>query len=224
MPAFSRHDVIASLLDVGLLPVFYNGNIDVAENVVRACAEGGAKVMEFTNRGDRAYQVFSELSRYCTSEIPNLVIGVGTIVDPATAALYINCGANFIVGPVLNEEIAKVCNRRKVAYIPGCITPSEISRAEELGVSIIKVFPAKVVTSAFVKALLGPCPWSRLMPSGGVKATKEDVFNWIESGAAALNMGSNLISKDLVKAGDYDAIRKRVKQCIQWVREARASL
>lgn len=212
--------MVAKVLDIGLLPVFYNEDSEIAEKIVQACADGGGKVVEFTNRGDRAYQVFSELARSC-DQIPEVILGVGTVVDPATAGLYINSGANFVVGPVFNPEIARICNRRKVAYIPGCSTPSEISMAEEMGADIIKVFPAIAVRPVFIKSMRGPCPWSKLMPSGGVDITREDIFAWVKAGASALNIGSRLISKDLVKPGDFETITKRVEQCILWIKEAR---
>lgn len=221
MPKFLKHEVVGKILEIGLLPVFYNGDVEVAKKIVQACADGGAKVIEFTNRGDFAYQVFSELSKWSSLELSDTILGAGTIIDPATAALYINCGANFIVGPLFNPDVAKTCSRRKVAYIPGCQSPSEISKAEEMGVDIVKLFPAKVVTPMFIEAMLGPCGWAKLMPSGGVDATREDVFAWIKAGASALNIGSDLIRKDLVKARDFEGIRKMVEQCILWIKEAR---
>lgn len=224
MPRFLKHKVVGEILEIGLVPVFYEGDVEVAKKIVKSCAEGGAKVVEFTNRGDFAYQVFSELSKWCSGELPDIILGAGTIIDPATATLYISCGANFIVGPLLNPDVASLCNRRKVAYVPGCQTPSEISRAEEMGVDVVKVFPANVVTPAFIKGVLGPCPYSLMMVSGGVEATREDIFAWIKAGAAALNIGSNLIRKDLVKAGDFEQIRKIVGQCVLWIKEARASI
>jgi len=223
MPKFLKHEVIAKLLDIGLLPVFYNADVEVAKNIVRACYYGGAKVVEFTNRGDFAYQVFTELAKWSDRKFPDLILGAGTVIDPATAVIYIDSGANFIVGPLFNLEVAKICNRRKVVYIPGCSSPSEISKAEEMGADIVKVFPAKVVTPYFLKAMLAPCPWSKLMPAGGVEATREDVFAWIKAGAAVLNIGGKLIDKDLVKAGNFEGISKKVEQCILWIKEARIS-
>jgi 2-dehydro-3-deoxyphosphogluconate aldolase/(4S)-4-hydroxy-2-oxoglutarate aldolase len=218
-----KHEVVAKILEIGLLPTFYEGNLETAKKIVMACAEGGAKVVEFTNRGALAHQVFSELVKWRDKESPDIILGAGTIIEPSAASLYINCGANFIVGPIFNPEIAKICNRYKIAYVPGCSTPSEISRAEEIGADIIKVFPADVLGPQFIKDMLGPCPWSKLMPSGGVEATKESISNWIKAGAAALNMGSNLIVKDLVKAGDFEAIKRKTENCIQWIREARGT-
>lgn len=221
MPKFMEHEVITKILEIGLLPVFYNGDFEVSKKIIQACANGGAKVLEFTNRGDRAFEIFSKIATWCSDELPEVVLGAGTIIDTATAAIYINSGANFIVGPSFNVNVARLCNRRKVAYVPGCSTPSEISRAEEAGADIVKIFPASVLTPFFVKALLGPCPWSKLLPSGGIKATQEDIFNWIKAGAVALNIGSDLISKDLVQAGDFEDLRKKTEQCIMWIKEAR---
>jgi len=221
MPKFLKHEVVGKILDIGLLPVFYNDEAKVAKRIVQACADGGAMVIEFTNRGDFAYEVFSELSKWSQKESPDVILGAGTIIEPATAGIYINSGANFIVGPVFNPDVAKICNRRKVPYIPGCMTPSEISNAEETGVDIVKVFPGKTVGPSFIKAVLGPCPWSKLMPSGGVEITQENISGWIKSGASALNIGSNLIKKDLVKTNDYNGIKKLVEQCIIWINEAR---
>ena len=222
MPRFMKHEVVGNILEIGLLPVFYNEDISAAKKIVKACAEGGSKVVEVTNRGDFAYQVFSDLARWCSHELPEVILGAGTIIDPATAALYINSGANFIVSPIFNPDIAKICNRRKVVHIPGCLTPSEISKAEEMGADIVKVFPGKVISPAFIKAVLEPCPHSKLMPSGGVEATPENISMWIRAGVAALNIGSNLIRKDLVMAGDFESIRKLVEKCVLWIKETRS--
>lgn len=220
MPRFSRLEVYDALLSSGLLPIFYNGDPQVAEQVVRACLDGGTRVMELTNRGEHALKVFSHLSEYL--EKTQVVLGVGSIVDAPTAALFIAHGANFIVSPNFNPEVAKLCNRRKVPYLPGCGTVSEISNAEELGVEIVKIFPGDTLGGpAFIKAILGPMPWTRIMPTGGVEPIREDVSRWLKAGAACLGMGSNLIRKDYVSAGNYDGIRDNVKNVLQYVQEAR---
>jgi 2-dehydro-3-deoxyphosphogluconate aldolase/(4S)-4-hydroxy-2-oxoglutarate aldolase len=221
MSRLMRHEVVYKILEIGLIPTFYEGDVEVAKKVASACFDGGAKVVEFTNRGPQAYQVFSELVRWRNKEYPEMVLGAGTIIEPSTASLYINCGAEFIVSPTFNPRVAKVCNRYKVPYIPGCSTPTEISAAEEAGAEIIKIFPAEVLGPNFIKHVLGPMPWSKLMPSGGIEATKEDIINWIKAGAAAVNLGTNLIRKDLVKEGKYDEIKKKVEECIKWIREAK---
>jgi 2-dehydro-3-deoxyphosphogluconate aldolase/(4S)-4-hydroxy-2-oxoglutarate aldolase len=219
MAKFLRHRVIGEVLRVGLVPVFYNGEVDVAMGVVRACVEGGARLIEFTNRGDRAYHVFNELSKRCDKELPEAILGAGTVVDPPTAALYINSGANFIVGPSLNPEAARLCNRRKVLYVPGCQTPTEISEAEEIGVEIVKLFPASVLGPKFVRDLMGPSPQTLLMPSGGISLNEKEVTEWVTAGAVALNLGSALIRKDQMTEHKYGEIRENVERCIGWIKE-----
>jgi 2-dehydro-3-deoxyphosphogluconate aldolase/(4S)-4-hydroxy-2-oxoglutarate aldolase len=222
MARFSRLEVLNEIVRIGLVPVFYQADGEVAGRIVAACAAGGARVVEFTNRGDNAYRVFSDLVMHFAAADPTVILGVGSVLDPATAALYIASGANFVVGPVLNPEVARVCNRRKVAYSPGCGSASEISEAEELGVEIVKIFPGSSVGGpAFVKSVLAPMPWTRLMPTGGVAATQENLRAWFEAGAAAVGMGSKLITKELVAAGDFDGITRQVAQVIAWIREAR---
>ena len=222
MAQFTRMQVLNAINAAGLVPVFYNKDADIARQITDACADGGARVVEFTNRGDFAYEVFGELVKYCRDNRPEVILGVGSVIDPATAALYIANGANFIVGPVLNPEVARVCNRRKVAYAPGCGSASEISAAEELGCEIIKVFPGgEVGGPKFVKAHLGPCPWTSIMPTGGVDATEESISAWTKAGVAAVGIGSNLITKEAVAAGDYAAISAKVAKCLWWVQKAR---
>ena len=222
MARFKRLEVLKSMVESGLIPVFYNADIDVAKNIVRACAEGGARVVEFTNRGDQAHLVFTELVKHFAAEKPEIILGVGSVIDPGTAALYISCGANFVVGPVLNADVAKICNRRKIAYSPGCGSASEVSAAEELGVEICKIFPGSQVGGpAFVKSVLGPCPWTSIMPTGGVDATIESIEAWFKAGVVCAGMGSKLITKELVKAGDFKAISSKVSQVLKWIEQVR---
>jgi 2-dehydro-3-deoxyphosphogluconate aldolase/(4S)-4-hydroxy-2-oxoglutarate aldolase len=176
MARFSRLQVLNTIVEDGLVPVFYHADVEVARQVAAACASGGARVVEFTNRGDFAPEVFKELSHSLARERPEVILGVGSVVDAPTAALYIACGANFVVGPLLNPDVARLCNRRKIPYSPGCGSATEIAQAEELGVEIVKVFPGTAVGGpAFVKSVLGPCPWTSIMPTGGVDATEESI-------------------------------------------------
>ena len=224
MAQFARLDVLNAIVEDGLVPVFYNADADVAVQVVEACGAGGARCVEFTNRGDFAPEVFAHLVKHCRDNLPGVIMGVGSVIDAPTAALYLASGANFIVGPVLNPEVAALCNRRKAAYSPGCGSASEISRAEELGVEIVKVFPGgEVGGPSFVKAVLGPCPWTRIMPTGGVDASEDSVTAWITAGAAALGIGSKLVSKDAVASGDFESITHRVQQVLSWVKKARGA-
>jgi 2-dehydro-3-deoxyphosphogluconate aldolase / (4S)-4-hydroxy-2-oxoglutarate aldolase len=223
MARFLRHRVVGEALRVGLVPVFYNEDNEVAAGVTRACVEGGARLIEFTNRGDRAIDVFNGLSKRLDAELPDAILGAGTVIDAPTAALYINSGANFIVGPSFNPEVARLCNRRKVLYIPGCQTPSEISEAEELGADLVKLFPASVLGPEFIRDIRGPSPQTLLMPSGGITLREEDVAEWVKAGAAAVNMGSALISKALMAERKYGEIRESVERCIGWIGKARAA-
>ena len=222
MARFSRLDVLNTVLELGLVPVFYHPDLAVARQITGACRAGGARVVEFTNRGDAAFPVFAELARHIAANQPDVILGVGTVVDAPTAALYLSAGANFVVGPILNPEVARLCNRRKVAYMPGCGSATEIAQAEELGVEIVKVFPGSAVGGpGFIKAVLAPSPWTRMMPTGGVDATRDSIEAWIGAGAACLGMGSRLVVKELVMAGDFEAISARVAQVLAWIREAR---
>jgi 2-dehydro-3-deoxyphosphogluconate aldolase/(4S)-4-hydroxy-2-oxoglutarate aldolase len=224
MAQYSRLEVLNTVLELGVVPVFYNPDLEVAKQIVTACRRGGSRVVEFTNRGDFAFQVFTELAQHIVKAEPDVILGVGSVIDAPTAALYISGGANFVVGPVLNAQVAQLCNRRKIAYMPGCGSASEISCAEELGVEIVKVFPGAAVGGpGFVKAVLGPCPWTRIMPTGGVDATEESIRAWFEAGAACVGMGSKLITKELVAAGDFDAISKKVAQVLAWIKNVRTA-
>jgi 2-dehydro-3-deoxyphosphogluconate aldolase/(4S)-4-hydroxy-2-oxoglutarate aldolase len=222
MARFDRLTVLNAMLDTGLVPIFYNSDLEVAKQVVAACADGGARLVELTNRGDRAWNLFTELVAHFEQARPDLILGVGTVMDAPTAAMYVASGANFCLSPVLNPEIARLCNRRKVVHVPGCGSVSEISLAEELGAEIVKIFPAgQLGGPAFIKSVRGPMPWVRLLPTGGVDATEESITGWIEAGAACLGMGSRLVRKDLVAAGDYAAITDTVRRVLGWIKEAR---
>lgn len=225
MARFSRLEVLNTIVETGLVPLFYHSDVEVAKKIAKAVAAGGARVLEFTNRGDFAPLVFTELSQYLAKTNSNIILGAGSVMDAPTAAMYIASGANFIVSSILNPEVAVLCNRRKIAYSPGCGSASEIARAEELGVEIVKIFPGDSVGGPnFVKAILGPSPWSRLMPTGGVETTKESITTWFKARIAAAGIGSNLIRKDLVAAGDYAAITAKTADVLSWIREVRAEM
>jgi 2-dehydro-3-deoxyphosphogluconate aldolase/(4S)-4-hydroxy-2-oxoglutarate aldolase len=206
----------------GLVPVFYNSDFETAKNIVAACADGGAVCIEFTNRGDRAINVFTKLAEYRDAERPDIILGVGSVCDAPTAAMYISAGADFVVGPVLDEETARLCNSRKIPYSPGCGSVTEIQKAHILGVEIVKIFPGDSVGGAnFVNAVRAPCPWTDIMPTGGVSPTKESLSEWFNAGIACAGMGSKLITKELVAAKDFSGITKKVSQTIELIKQIR---
>ena len=225
MARFSRIDVTLKMSETGIVPLFYNKDLSVCKKVVKACYDGGAKVFEFTNRGDFAHEVFSELNKYAINDFPDLILGVGSVIDPATAALYIQLGANFIVSPLINEEMAKVCNRRKIFWSPGCATLSEINKAEELGAEVCKMFPGSEVGGpSFVRAIKGPCPWISVMPTGGVEPTKKNLEEWFKAEVFCVGMGSRLITKEIFKNQDYNLLTDKVREALTMVRDVRKSL
>ena len=222
MARFMRLDVTNTLLDTGVLPLFYNGELDAAIELVSACARGGARAIEFTNRGEMAYPVFTELVKYFAKADPTVILGVGSIIDAPTAGLFMASGANFIVGPSFNPEISRLCNRRKILYLPGCSTENEISAAEEWGAEICKIFPGESAGGpGFISAVMAPCPWHRLLPTGGVDASEASIGEWIKAGSAAVGLGSKLISGQAVKNKDYDGLAAKTAQCVGWVQSAR---
>ena len=222
MALHSRLHVFNTMVETGLIPVFYNPDPETARRIVEACFAGGTRVIEFTNRGDFAVNVFREVRQHCIQTYPDLVFGVGSVVDAPTAALYIANGADFVVGPILNPEVARLCNRRKIAYSPGCATLSEISEAEELGVEIVKIFPGATVGGpSLVKAVRGPCPWTRIMPTGGVEPTEESIRSWFEAGVVCVGMGSKLITKQDVADGNFAAITDRCQRVLSWIKQYR---
>jgi len=202
MAQYTRLEVAQLMMDTGLVPLFYHPDLETSKKVVKACYDGGARLLEFTARGDFAHEVFGELMKYSIKELPGMALGVGSVTDAAAASRFMSLGANFIVTPVLREDIAIVCNRRKVLWSAGCGTLTEIARAEELGCEIVKLFPGEVYGPEFVKAVKGPQPWTSIMPTGGVAPNEENIKAWIKAGVTCLGMGSKMIIKN--GKGIYD--------------------
>lgn len=206
----------------GMVPVFYHADIAIAQSVLKACYAGGVRVFEFTNRGDFAHEVFANLVKFSKRECPEMILGIGSVIDSATAALYLQLGANFVVGPCFNPEISKVCNRRLIPYIPGCGSVSEIGNAQESGCDVCKVFPAgNVGGPSFVKNVKAPMPWSMLMVTGGVEPTEANLNAWIKAGVSCVGMGSNLFPKEVIAAGEWEAISALCKESLEYIRKAR---
>ena len=222
MARFSRIEVAIAMKETGMVPVFYHPDTEVCKKVIKACYNGGVRVFEFTNRGDFAHEVFSDINKYALKELPEMIMGAGSVIDPAAASLYIQLGANFIVSPVLNEEMAKICNRRKISWSPGCGSVSEISKAEELGAEVVKIFPASQVGGPkFVAAVSGPMPWTNIMPTGGVEPTQENLEAWFKAGVYCVGMGSQLITKEIIKNNSYDLLENKVKETLELIKSIR---
>ena len=221
MAKYNKQQVLAAVESTGMVPVFYNSDIEISKAVVKACYEGGVRAFEFTNRGDFAHEVFGELVKYANAELPGMILGVGSVVDPATADLYLQLGANFVVGPLFNPDIAPVCNRRLVPYCPGCGTVSEVGKAQELGCDLCKVFPGDVLGPAFVKGLRAPMPWSKIMVTGGVKPAREDLEGWFKAGVTCVGMGSNLFPKEAVAAKDWSVITRLCREALDIIADIR---
>ncbi|MCK4886090.1 MAG: bifunctional 4-hydroxy-2-oxoglutarate aldolase/2-dehydro-3-deoxy-phosphogluconate aldolase [Planctomycetes bacterium] len=222
MARYKRIDTLLSMKKVGVIPVFYNADFETAKNVICACADGGANVIEFTNRGDRAIEVFTALEKYCVENRPDIIMGVGSVIDAPTAAMYIAAGANFIVGPVLDKETAIACNLKKIPYSPGCGSATEIHEAHKLGVEICKVFPGSCVGGPeFVKSVKGPMPWTDIMPTGGVSPTEESLREWFGAGIVCAGIGSKLISKEMLQKNDYAGITEAVKKAVDLIKNIR---
>ena len=221
MAKYSKLQVIATMKETGMVPVFYHADPETARQVLKACYDGGVRAFEFTNRGDFAQEVFKELVKYADRALPGMILGVGSVVDPGTAALFIQLGANFVVGPVYNPAVVPVCNRRLIPYCPGCGSASEVSAAQEAGCDVCKVFPGDVLGPAFVKGLLGPMPWSQLMVTGGVKPERANLEAWFKAGVTCVGMGSNLFPKDVIAAGDWPRITALCRDALQIIQEVR---
>jgi 2-dehydro-3-deoxyphosphogluconate aldolase/(4S)-4-hydroxy-2-oxoglutarate aldolase len=219
MPKYNKLQVLEAMFSTAVVPVFYHADIEVAQKVAKACYDGGIRAFEFTNRGEFAHEVFGELSKFVTKECPGLIVGAGSVVDAPTASLYIQSGANFIVGPLFNPDVAKVANRRLIPYTPGCGSVSEIGFAQEAGCDLCKVFPGDVLGPAFVKGLKAPMPWSQLIVTGGVKPEENNLKAWFDAGVSCVGMGSNLFPKEVIAAGEWEKITALCKNALDIVKK-----
>lgn len=214
MAKFDKMAVMAKIAEAPMVPVFYSGDVEVAKCVVKACYDGGVRAFEFTNRGDFAHEVFAEVVKFAAKECPEMAIGVGSVVEPGTASIYMQLGACFVVGPLFNPEVAKVCNRRQVPYTPGCGSVSEVGFAQEAGCELCKLFPGDVMGPKMVKGLMAPMPWSKLMVTGGVEPTEENLKSWFAAGVFCVGMGSKLFPKDKVAAKDWQYVTDKCREAL----------
>lgn len=221
MARFSRIEVALKMKETGIVPVFYSGDAQLCKQVVKACYNGGIRVFEFTNRGDFASLIFAEVNKWAIDECPEMIMGVGSVIDAGTTSMYIALGANFIVSPLINEGMASVCNKRKVSWSPGCGSVTEISRAHELGAEVVKIFPGQQVGGPdFVKAVLGPMPWSSIMPTGSLP-DEENLTRWFRAGVHCVGMGSQLFPSEILKKKDFDYIAAKCQEALEIIRKIR---
>jgi 2-dehydro-3-deoxyphosphogluconate aldolase/(4S)-4-hydroxy-2-oxoglutarate aldolase len=222
MARFTRIQVALKMAEQGMIPVFYHKDAEIGKKVMEACYKGGIRLFEFTNRGDYAHVVFEQLNKFAEAQFPDMILGTGSVVDAPTAVLYVQLGSNFIVSPILNEDMADVLNRRKILWSPGCGSASEISRAESLGAEIVKIFPGMQVGGPkFVASVKGPMPWTHIMPTGGVEPTEGNLTEWFKAGAICVGMGSQLIKSELIKANDFKQIEQDVRDAVALVGKIR---
>jgi len=210
-----------AMKETGMIPLFFHSDVELGKKVLRACYSGGARLLEFTSRGDFAHEVFAELNKFALAELPGMIMGVGSITDAGAASLYMQLGASFIVTPVLREDIAIVCNRRKVLWSAGCGSLTEIARAEELGCEIVKLFPGSSYGPGFVKAIKGPCPWTDIMPTGGVSTEESNLRGWFEAGVTCVGMGSKLISNEILAQKDFARLEDDVRKTLAIIKSVR---
>ena len=218
MAKYSRLEVVSAMQETGMVPLFYHPDPELGKKVLKACYDGGARLLEFTARGDFAFEVFSELNKYALEELPGMIMGVGSITDAPAASLFMQMGANFIVTPSFREDIALICNRRKVLWSPGCGSLTEINRAEELGCEIIKLFPGSTYGPGFVKAIKGPQPWTSIMPTGGVSTEEDNLRAWFDAGVTCVGMGSKLISKEILASKDFEQLQQLVRATLDVIK------
>jgi 2-dehydro-3-deoxyphosphogluconate aldolase / (4S)-4-hydroxy-2-oxoglutarate aldolase len=222
MARFTRIQVALKMAEAGMIPVFFHNDVETCKQVIAACYKGGAKVFEFTNRGGYAHVIFEQVNRWLTGEFPDMIMGTGSVIDAPTAILYVQLESNFIVSPILNEDMADVLNRRKVLWAPGCGSVSEISRAESLGAEIVKIFPGSQVGGPkFIASVKGPMPWTHIMPTGGVDPTEVNLTEWFKAGAFCVGLGSQLLKADLIKNKDYKQLEQDVKNTVALVNKLR---
>jgi 2-dehydro-3-deoxyphosphogluconate aldolase / (4S)-4-hydroxy-2-oxoglutarate aldolase len=222
MATFTKTEVLQTMKDTGMVPLFYHANADVAIKTVQCLYEGGARLLEFTNRGDFAQDVYHDLALYVNKNLPEMILGVGSVTDQGTASLYMQMGANFVVTPVYREDVARVCNRKNILWSPGCGSLTEITAAEEMGCDLVKLFPAGTYGPKFISDIRGPQPWTKIMPTGGVSPTEENLKGWFSAGAFCVGMGSQLIAKKADGSFDYDKIKTITAEALAIIKKIRS--
>jgi 2-dehydro-3-deoxyphosphogluconate aldolase/(4S)-4-hydroxy-2-oxoglutarate aldolase len=220
MANFDKNTTLAQVSATGLVPLFTHNDLDLCLGVLRACYDAGVKVFEFTNRTENSFKNFAELVKIAEAEMPEMILGIGTIYDAATAEKFIKIGTNFIVAPVMNPEVGKVCQAAGIPWMPGVMTVTEIYNARVAGAEFIKIFPGDVLGAGFVKALKsGPMPDVQMMVTGGVSPTQESLKMWFDAGTTAVGIGSQLVPKAVLETKDFAKVTEIVGNALRIIQE-----
>jgi 2-dehydro-3-deoxyphosphogluconate aldolase / (4S)-4-hydroxy-2-oxoglutarate aldolase len=199
----------------GILPLYFNKDTEVSLEVLKALYRAGIRTVEYTNRGEAALENFKKMRELCDTELKEMYLGIGTIKNREMAQTFIDAGADFIICPGLVEDVAKVADENNLLWVPGCMTPTEIIRAETLGAKMIKLFPGNILGPEFMSAIKTLFPGLLFMPTGGVDLDKENISKWLKAGVCAVGMGSKLISNDLLEQKDYTKIEELGRQALE---------
>lgn len=210
-----KKETILSLIpQQGILPLYFYKDMSVSIEVLKALYSAGIRAVEYTNRGEAALQNFKEMRKVCDSELKGMYLGIGTIKNGEMAQTFIDAGTDYIICPGLIESVAAVADKNNMLWVPGCMTPTEIIRAETLGASMIKLFPGNILGPGFMSAIKELFPGLSFMPTGGVELDKDNISAWFKAGVCAVGMGSKLITKQLLEAKDYAQITKDTEKVL----------
>jgi 2-dehydro-3-deoxyphosphogluconate aldolase/(4S)-4-hydroxy-2-oxoglutarate aldolase len=218
-----KEQIIACIGETGMIPVFYQPDIATAKDIVDACYAGGVRVFEFTNRGEKAFPVFTELAKYI-QRYDDAVLGIGTIMNDEDTRRACDAGANFIVSPILKPSMSRVCQERNVNWIPGCATLTEIVNAHEAGAPLVKLFPGSFLGPGFVSAVRPVIPQIRLMPTGGVEPNEKSLSAWFKAGVFCVGMGSQLVSNEVTSTKNWKQLEEQTRQTMETIRAIRSAI
>ena len=218
----SKKQVILDLIpQQGILPLYFNKDTETSIEILRALYHAGVKTVEYTNRGEAALKNFKEMKRVCESEMKDMYLGIGTMKNGEMAQQFVDAGADYLICPGLVESVAAVADKNDMLWVPGCMTPTEIIKAETLGAKFIKLFPGNLLGPDFMSGIKELFQDLKFMPTGGVDTTKENLSGWFKSGVCAVGMGSKLVSKQLMEAKDYAAIERDTVAVIETIKGIR---
>lgn len=216
--AVQRRDVLDIMLAGKLVPVFNHDDADVAKMVIQSCYRAGLRVFEWTNRGNQALKLFDEMLAFTRSDCPGMKLGVGSIMDTETAEVFVSKGAEFLVSPVFDPEIAVYAREAEILYIPGCGSATEIHQAQKYGAQMVKIFPGNVLGPSFVQAILGPMPWTQMMPTGGVRPDRDNLEAWFQSGVVCVGMGSQLFKKEWLNEQGMQEMERLLAEVLEVIK------